>query len=357
MIPLYLPYYEQPHWDIGPLTIHAFGVLVAIALVVGTWVCRWHGSTKGQNATVVVDAATWTCISGFIVGHLVSVIFYFPERILEDPLQLVYVWNGLSSFGGFFGAALGLFIFLKKRGLPLLEYYETISVGLGPGWILGRLGCTVAHDHPGHQTDFFLAFDHPNRGPIHDLGFYEFLFAIFVTILVFIIRRLKWPVGSIPAAMCIVYSPVRFMLDFLRVSDVTYSPVTYVLGLSGDELLDPAPWWYMDFTPGQWFAVALFALGVAVMVVAWRGRGRTDASKADEVQPTSAGESEISKSAKADGDGVADSEEEASDSEEEASDSDEEADDSASTDDEHESKEDAPQKDSEDEKPRKHRKR
>ena len=317
MLPLYLPYYEQPRWEIGPLTIHAFGVLVAIALVVGTWVARWHGQTKGQNQTVVVDAATWTCISGFIVGHLVSVIFYFPERVVEDPLQLVYFWNGLSSFGGFLGAGLGLYIFLKRRGLPLLPYFETISVGLAPGWIIGRLGCTIAHDHPGRSTDFFLAFDHPVRGPIHDLGFYEFLFAIFLTILVFIVRRFKWPEGSIPAMMCMVYAPVRFMLDSLRVQDVKYSPVAIALETTGGVPQDPAPWWYLTFTPGQWFSIALFIVGIAVAVAA---RRRRDRLRAEAEKASKEDHADDSKSSKGDdGDEASDAEEAADDEDEKPS--------------------------------------
>lgn len=248
MIPFFLPYYEQPHWDIpfpiiGELTIHAFGVLVALALVVGTWVARWHGNSLKQNPTHVVDAVTWTAITGFVVAHLVSVIFYFPERLIEDPLQLVMIWNGLSSFGGFLGGVLGAYFFLKRRGLPILAYVDSIAVGLSVGWVLGRLGCTVAHDHPGLPTDFFLAFDHPRHGPIHDLGFYEFLFTLVLFTVVMILRRRKPPHGVIPAVMAILYSPVRFFFDFLRVQDAKY------LGL----------------TPGQWSAVALL-IGGAVLL-------------------------------------------------------------------------------------------
>ena len=251
-LPLYLPYYEQPHWDIplpiiGDVTIHAFGVLVAFALVVGTWLARWHGQRLGQDPTHVVDATTWTAISGFIVAHLVSVIFYFPDRLAEDPMQLLYVWNGLSSFGGFLGGIFGAVVFLKKRNLPILPYVDSIAVGLSVGWVLGRLGCTVAHDHPGLSTDFFLAFDHPQRGPIHDLGFYEFLFALVVFALVMTIRRFKLPHGMIPATMGIVYAPVRFGFDFLRVADAKY------LGL----------------TPGQWSAVGLLIFGSVLMWYSW----------------------------------------------------------------------------------------
>lgn len=253
MLPYFLPYFDQPSWPIplpvvGPVTIHAFGVLVALALIVGTWVARWHGQSRGQDPTHLVDGTTWTAIAGFVVAHIVSVVFYFPERLQEDPLQIFYIWNGLSSFGGFLGAAFGAYFYFKRRNLDVLAHMESIAVGLGPGWMLGRLGCTVAHDHPGHETTFFLAFDHPTRGPIHDLGFYEFLFAAFITAVIFYVRRLKWPAGSIPALMCIVYAPVRFGLDYLRIQDAHYD----------------------GLTPGQWMAIAMLVGGIILMRYSWK---------------------------------------------------------------------------------------
>ena len=252
MLPLFLPYYEQPSWTIplpvvDEVTIHAFGILVAIALVVGTWVARWQGRTRGLDPVQVVDAATWTAISGFIGAHLVSVLFYFPDRVLEDPLQLLYIWNGLSSFGGFLGGAIGAYVYLKRKRMPVLPFVDSIAVGLAPGWVIGRLGCSVAHDHPGISTDFFLAFDHPTRGPINDLGFYEFLYALCVMAVVFVVRRRGWPPGAIPAMMCVLYAPVRFFLDFLRITDATY------LGL----------------TPGQWIALAMLLGGVVLWRHSW----------------------------------------------------------------------------------------
>ena len=83
------------------------------------------------------------------MAHLVSVIFYFPERIRENPLVLVYIWSGLSSFGGFLGAALAFLYFTRKEKIPALPYADAVALGLVIGWIFGRTGCFTAHDHPG----------------------------------------------------------------------------------------------------------------------------------------------------------------------------------------------------------------
>ena len=97
------------------------------------------------------------------MAHLVSVIFYFPERIKENPLVLLNVWSGLSSFGGFLGAFLAFLYYTKKEKIPRLPYADSVALGLAVGWIFGRTGCFTAHDHPGRHTSFFLSVNYPGR--------------------------------------------------------------------------------------------------------------------------------------------------------------------------------------------------
>ena len=95
-------------------------------------------------------------IGGFIVAHLVSVIFYFPERINENRMVLLNPFAGLSSFGGFLGAFLAFLYFTKKAEIPRLPYADSVALGLSVGWIFGRTGCFTAHDHPGRHYRLVL---------------------------------------------------------------------------------------------------------------------------------------------------------------------------------------------------------
>jgi len=178
------------------------------------------------------------------MAHLVSVIFYFPERIKENPLVLLNIWSGLSSFGGFLGAAITFLYLSRKEKIPRLPYADAVALGLVVGWIFGRLGCTTAHDHPGLQTDFFLAVRYPG-GPRHDLGLYEFLFTIVLALILFRYARKPRPAGRLIGLFAALYAPVRFGLDFLRATD----------GHRPDER-------YLRLTPAQWACLAAFAVGV-----------------------------------------------------------------------------------------------
>jgi phosphatidylglycerol:prolipoprotein diacylglycerol transferase len=240
-----LPNLQIPSWTVdGTVLFDAFGFLVFVAVLVGFELGRLRARKTGLDVRVCADAMFWTVIGGFVLAHLVAAIFYFPERIVEDPLYLLKVWAGLSSFGGFLGGVLGSYLTLRLRKVPYLPYAEAILFGLLPGWVIGRLGCTIAFDHPGSPTTFFLGeLDH--AGVVrHNLGLYEMLVALALTLLVYALRNRR-PFAGFPFVLVmIVYAPLRFVADFLRIGDPTY------LGL----------------TAGQYLAAAMFFGGVVLLV-------------------------------------------------------------------------------------------
>ncbi len=237
-----IPYHEIPPLALGPVKIHPFGVLVASAVLTGSWLANKRSRELRLDDNITEQAAGWAVIPGFIVAHLYSAIGYFPERIAENPLYLLKLWDGISSFGGFLGGTLGVVYFLTRRvKVNAWAYADSIIFGFAAAWILGRLGCTVAFDHPGSVTDFALAMPYPGdseleAGVRHNLGFYEALWAMAMTLFFFSQRKRPHFAGWYVVMFALLYTPFRFSLDFLRAVDKRY----------------------MDFTPGQFGAVVLF---------------------------------------------------------------------------------------------------
>ena len=245
-----IPYFDGhlidlpfPRW--GPIPIHMFGVLVALGVIIGDRVVVWQGQRRGLDDNDVKYLNARIVVGGFIVAHLVSVIFYFPERIREDWRVLINPFAGLSSFGGFLGAFLAFLYFTKKAEVDRLKYADSVALGLAIGWIFGRTGCFTAHDHPGRHVSasFFLSVAYPD-GPRVDLGLYELLFTIVMTALLFTYNGKPRPPGRIIALAAMLYAPARFVLDFFRATDVARPDQRY-LGL----------------TPAQWACLATAALG------------------------------------------------------------------------------------------------
>jgi phosphatidylglycerol:prolipoprotein diacylglycerol transferase len=224
-----------------------FGVLVAIGVIVGDRVVVAAGARRGLDAQDVRFLNARIVIAGFIMAHLVSVIFYFPERIKEHPSVLLNVWSGLSSFGGFLGALLAFLYYTKKEKIDRLAYADSVALGLSVGWIFGRTGCFTAHDHPGRHTDFFLAVRFPD-GPRHDLGLEELLFTIVMTAILFAYARKPRQPGHVIGLAAVMYAPVRFGLDFLRATDVALPDQRYA-----------------GLTPAQWACLATLLLGARLL--------------------------------------------------------------------------------------------
>jgi phosphatidylglycerol---prolipoprotein diacylglyceryl transferase len=239
-----IPYFNGHLFDIAGLPIHLFGVLVAIGVIVGDRIVVAKGSERGLDPQDVRFLNARIVIGGFIVAHLVSVIFYFPDRIKENPLVLLNVWSGLSSFGGFLGALIAFLYYTKKEGVPRLAYADSVALGLSVGWIFGRTGCFTAHDHPGRHTSFLLSVRYPD-GPRHDLGLDELLFTILLAVVLFRYARKPRPPGHVIGLAALMYAPVRFGLDFLRATDVALPDQRYA-----------------GLTPAQWACIATSALGV-----------------------------------------------------------------------------------------------
>ena len=62
---------------------------------------RKQGKRLGLNERALTSFIAWVVGIGFLGGHMLDVIFYYPGQVLHDPLSLFRIWEGLSSFGGF----------------------------------------------------------------------------------------------------------------------------------------------------------------------------------------------------------------------------------------------------------------
>jgi len=251
-----LPYFTIPNLELGPVTLQAFGILVATGVVVGTtYFFRPAAMRRGATFDQAQSLMMHTLVYGFVISHVFDIVAYRPEAILEDPLILVKIWAGISSMGGFIGAAVGMWMWKRKyRNHTTIDagyWGDAVILGLWVGWCFGRAGCTVVHDHPGSQSDFFLAIEMLDGVQRHDLGFYELLYTIPWAIFFSVTEWRDKKAGRVKPPWwfsswaAIVYAPTRFFFDFLRARDT--------------DLPDPR---YLGLTPAQWVAVGLLVLGV-----------------------------------------------------------------------------------------------
>ena len=147
------------------------------------------------------------------------------------------IWHGgMSSIGGFVGAAVFGVWYLRRKKVDIWRFADAVAFGLPVGWMIGRIGCFLIHDHPGTLTDFVLAVREP--GVLgeeglgrHDLGLYDAFLAGVIALVVFALRKKKKFDGYFILLVTGLYVVPRFFLDYLRANDLPGADVRY-LGLT-----------------------------------------------------------------------------------------------------------------------------
>jgi len=248
-----IPYFVAPPLHLGPVTIQPFGVLSAAGVWFASWLLVRTARRSGLDPEPVEKLAGWALLGGLVGAHLVHLFFYHPEELRQGGLlQVVKVWDGLSSTGGVVGGLVAAIAYLRHRRLRFAPYADAFAIALPPGWAIARLGCFSVHDHPGTLTQFFLAVDFPG-GARHDLGLYDALVLAGITVVVHILRNRAELQGRLLGVVALLYGTCRFFLDFLRARDLAYVDARY-LGL----------------TPAQYAAMALVVWGAWVVAPALR---------------------------------------------------------------------------------------
>jgi phosphatidylglycerol:prolipoprotein diacylglycerol transferase len=283
-----VPYIHIPDLHIGPLPLHPFGILVATGVLVGTSITAKRATKLGYDVVQLNSFVTWMLVSAFILSHILDQFFYHWDEVVRRPWSVFMLWEGLSSFGGFIGAVVGIVLWKyfvidevwprrRAQPAPLLPFADLVLSVLPVGWAFGRAGCASVHDHPGARAtaDTLLAVAyprHPGDGtvtkfgfieliqghdPRFDLGFLEFLFTVFLAICFALTWRRKLPIGTYVIVTGLAYAPVRFAMDFLRI------PAT-----------DGGDTRYGDLTPAQWSCIALFVYSFLMIFYVRRQQAR-----------------------------------------------------------------------------------
>ncbi len=250
-----IPYFQITFLPIGPVHIQVWGLMVALGMVAAIALGSREAKRRGLDPNVFFDFASWIMAFALIGGRLFFALAYSPAAYLAHPLRLLYVWEGgMSSIGGFIGAGLGAWLFVRRRKISFTRYGDVACYALPLGYGVGRIGCFLIHDHPGTLSHGLLAVQYP-RGARLDHGLLLSLtgFAIFIAFWCINRRKsgaaaLSADKGFLPLFM-LSYGVIRFFLDFFRAADLSGSDVRY-----------------FHLTPAQ-YATALMALGGAFLLM------------------------------------------------------------------------------------------
>jgi len=155
------PYIDTSHWQF--LQIAA---LVPVAIAVGYPIATWRAQRSGIGREQFSKLGLCVVAAALLGGHLAKFV-YSPTgfRIISfRPLLLVDILNGQASFGAFIGGFFAAQLFLWRQKIPFRDWYlyaDAAAFAVPLSWWIGRLGCYLAHDHPGIRTTSWLGVRYP----------------------------------------------------------------------------------------------------------------------------------------------------------------------------------------------------
>jgi len=230
----------------------------------------WPGDTAPMTAESVENLLTWVILGVILGGRLGYVMFYQPAYYLQNPTEILMIWQGGMSFhGGFLGVAVAGTIYCRVNRLPMAQVGDAMAMVAPIGLFLGRLANFINGELWGRPTDApwgvifpgFAAQDCAGPEGIAELAgqlvcarhpsqLYEALLEGLVlgAILLYLAWRrgaLKMP-GQVMGLFIAGYGLARFFVEFYRQADAQFitldNPMGYVLqfgpaGLSMGQIL------------------------------------------------------------------------------------------------------------------------
>jgi len=237
-------------FQIGPFALHWYGVIMTLAIFLGTFVAGRYITRHGHDGGAIWDLLMWVLIPAIVGARLYYVFIQSPRgpdglgRYLAHPVEILQVWRGgIHIYGAILFGGITVLLFLRYRKLPLLPYLDGVGLGLLLGQAIGRLGNFINQELYGPPTTlpWGLRIDADHRlAPYNDLTKYPesvrfhplFLYevswdAIGFALIFWIARRFAkhLKTGDV-FLMVLIWSPLgRFFIEFLR-TDSWFFPGT-----------------------------------------------------------------------------------------------------------------------------------
>ncbi len=209
----------------------------------------WPADTPPMKPAQVEDLLTWLIIGVILGGRLGFVLFYQPSFYLQNPGEILKIWQGGMAFhGGLIGVVVAAWIYVVRNNLSVVSSADMIAHTVPPGLLLGRLANFVNAELWGRPTDapwgvVFPGFAaqncpgiaegmcarHPSQ--LYEAGLEGLLLGALLLWLVYRRGALKKP-GLITGTFFAGYGLARFIVEFFRQPDAQFVAPDNPLGLA-----------------------------------------------------------------------------------------------------------------------------
>src|SRR5213082_2505608 len=131
-------------FELGPVTVYTYGVLLAAAYLFGLQLARVRAKARGLDANRVLDLGIYIIISALIGAKLLLLVTDFKTFSSNPRELLTLARSGGVFYGGLILAVCVALIYIRRIGLPLWTTCDVFAPGIALGHVIGRFGCLFA---------------------------------------------------------------------------------------------------------------------------------------------------------------------------------------------------------------------
>ena len=221
-----IPYFTFTQIDLGFVTIQAWGLMASIGFLLALFLSLREAKRKHIDKDDI-----WNVLILALVGMIIgSRIFYIVSNFneLENLTEIFNLNWGFSFIGGASFAGILIFIYAKYKKINFWKLADTITPGTIAAIITIRIGCFLIYDHLGKITDLpwgRIYFDGTARHPVI---LYHLISALAIFLIVWYFRKRHLKNGLLFLYFAAYYLVFRFLIDFLRCSDLKICDAHYL---------------------------------------------------------------------------------------------------------------------------------
>ena len=142
--------------ELGPLTIHFYGAIIAAGLLLGMLYCLRRSREFGLKEDDILDGFLWITPFAIVCARIYYCAFSWDEYA-ADPISVLYIWNGgIAIYGSVIGAIIGMAVFAKIKKVKLTAVLDLVLIAFLIGQFIGRWGNFMNREAFGAATDSYF---------------------------------------------------------------------------------------------------------------------------------------------------------------------------------------------------------
>ncbi|UCD78239.1 MAG: prolipoprotein diacylglyceryl transferase [Desulfobacterales bacterium] len=252
----------------GHLTIRWYGVMIALACLVGMWLAGKEARRNGIGNEIIQNYFLYVILGAVIGARLYFIAFNDITAFWQNPLSVFAVWEGgLAIHGAILGGLVISFVFTRYHRINLAKFLDTLTPSLILGQAIGRIGCFFNGDAHGYPTTLPWGMVFSPESPagqmypgqsLHPTQLYEMVLNLIIFGILWKLRKKLNVNGHLFLLYAILYSAARIFVEYFRADKLTY---------------------YGNFSAAQTMGVIGIVLGISLMFYLKKNLGSPVRSK------------------------------------------------------------------------------